>query len=350
MFFGETSCGYGLVFFESRNSQPSLIGVRRTIESFSIPELPVEWSVVDTELILCGADGTGRVTGASLGPFALWHQGIETALRALTNLQGVHTMGPCTIGSTKHPGFPPESPATLESVFDWLRAQTFSTLSRPGCLPVYCLGDHTFSAATVGKALEIIPDLHVLWVDAHADTNTPATSPSGNLHGMPASMLMHETVDAAHTFSTYSKLLPKKCLRPEALHFWGIRDLDPAERDILRRHTGLVATMSDIDRYSTAALADKLLERIPDGGSLWVSFDVDSVDPLTAPGTGTPVPEGLTKREAFTLAEILASAVASGRIKLAGVEVVEVNPLLDNAGASEFAVVWVASILGKSIL
>jgi len=313
----------------------------------------VEWVVLDTlntELILCGVDGTGRVTGSSLGPFALWHFGIMDALRGVSQLQSASVFGPYTVSTEGRDGFPPERQLSVSEAFEWLGKATGAALDHGNRTPVICLGDHTFSAASVAAGVARIPGLQVLWIDAHADLNTPATSPSGNLHGMPAAMLTHLTIPTAESFAQYRDLLPRDCLAPTSLHYWGVRDLDTAEREILRGHPGFVATMSDIDRFSTSTLAEKLLERIAPGGPLWISFDIDSVDPLSAPGTGTPVPEGLTKREALTLAEILAGHAAEGRVRIAGVEVVELNPLRDKGRSCDFAVTWVASILGKSIL
>ena len=328
---------------------------------------------MDTELILCGIDGTGFMTGSSLGPLALWQLGLEDAVRAQSSLRGIQLFGPHTIGGShleelvreaclnnpvlmrKNPSwnakkpYPPGSGLTIFEAFDWIRTAVDKVLVK-GRTPVICHGDHTFSAASVGRGVAKIPGLNVLWVDAHADFNTPDTSPSGNIHGMPAAMLIHETIPTRASFGPLSRLLPETCLDPIALHYWGVRDLDPAERKILSAHPGFVATMSDVDRYGTTAQVDALLARIPHGGPLWISFDIDSVDPLWAPATGTPVPEGLTKREAFTLAEILSEHASQGRIRIAGVEVVEVNPLRDKARSCDFAVAWIASILGKTIL
>ena len=213
-------------------------------------------------------------------------------------------------------------------------------------------GDHSIALGTVAAALKARPSTKVLWVDAHADCNSPATSPSGNAHGMPLAFLLglvepKELGDAAHAFAWLEDVR----LDPRNLAFVGLRDVDAAERKILlklRERGCSVSTMHDVDRKGIGQVVDSALDHLGDG-PLHCSLDVDACDPLIAPATGTAVRGGLTYREAHFLCEALS---ATGR--LGSLDVVEVNSALaDPAGAKatvDLAKGLVASALGAVIL
>ncbi len=209
-----------------------------------------------------------------------------------------------------------------------------------GRLPLFLGGDHSIAVGTIGGVTHAGP-CGVLWVDAHGDMNTFETSPSGNLHGMPLAALLGrgapELVDVGR---------PGPKLTADQVIVIGARALDCEERTFVKEAGIRVYTMREIDERGVATVAREALERLAHLPRLHVSLDMDSVDPTEAPGVGTPVPGGLTFREAHLLMEIFAD---DGRT--ASIDVVEVNPILDQRNATgHMGVALVASLLGKSIL
>ena len=206
--------------------------------------------------------------------------------------------------------------------------------------PIFLGGDHAMSIGTIGGMSAHGP-LGVIWVDAHGDFNTPDTTPSGNIHGMPMAVL----TGAGHP-DLVNLGRPGAKLRPQEIVMIGIRDLDAQERANLA-HSGInVYTMRDVDERGMATVARRALARLNRLPRLHVSFDMDSLEPGVAPGVGTPVTGGLTFREAHLLMEILAE---SG--KVCSADVVEVNPILDAGNRkAEVAVELMASLLGQQIL
>lgn len=206
--------------------------------------------------------------------------------------------------------------------------------------PIFLGGDHSIALGTVGAAAENRA-LGVLWIDAHGDFNTPETSPTGNLHGMPLAALtgrgLPELVEVVG---------PGPTLADADAAILGVRSLDPGERDLLRASGVGVFTMREVDEAGIGRIAHQALERLDHCTALHVSLDMDSLDPSQAPGVGTPVPGGFTYREAHLLMEIIAS---SG--KVTSIDVVEINPILDHSNrTAQIAVELVASLLGESIL
>ncbi len=207
-------------------------------------------------------------------------------------------------------------------------------------IPIFLGGDHSIAIGTVSGTACAGP-VGLIWIDAHGDFNTPETSPSGNIHGMPVAALIGrghpDLVDLGH---------PGPKLRPQEIAMIGIRDLDGAEREALAGAGIHVYTMRDIDELGMATVARRALSHLNHLQRIHVSLDMDSIDPDVAPGVGTPVPGGLTYREAHLLMEILAE---SG--KTASIDVVEINPILDDGNrTAELAVELVASLLGQRIL
>ena len=184
--------------------------------------------------------------------------------------------------------------------------------------------------------------LGVLWIDAHGDINTPETSPSGNIHGMPlATLLGFGAGELTSIAGADAKVSPGN------VALVGIRSLDSGEKKRLKETGVQVHTMSDIDRHGVPRIMKKALARVTDGTDfVHVSLDLDAVDPAVAPGVGTPVKGGLDYREAHLIMETIADAGV-----MTSLEVVEVNPILDAGNASaEFAVELVQSAFGKKIL
>jgi arginase len=209
-----------------------------------------------------------------------------------------------------------------------------------GRVPVFLGGDHSISVGTVGGVTAPGP-AGVLWIDAHGDLNTPETSPSGNIHGMPLAALLGLGAPQLVNLGRPGAKLPVG-----DVVLVGVRDLDPPERELLRRHDVRVYTMSEIDDRGIADVTRDALERLAHTPRLHVSLDLDVVDPREAPGVGTPVMGGITYREAHLLMEIVAR---DGR--LGSADIVEVNPMLDTHNrTAEMAVELVASLFGKSIL
>ncbi len=204
---------------------------------------------------------------------------------------------------------------------------------------VLCLGgDHSIALGTVSAALHRANPVGVIWVDAHGDFNTPATTPSGNVHGMVVSSLMGLGPDLL--------AIGERRLRPDQIVMVGTRDLDAEERAALRASGIKVMTMRVIDEKGMANVVRDALRVLRDVETIHVSFDMDALDPSLAPGVGTPVPGGLTYREAHLLLEMLAD---DGRVR--SMDVVEVNPILDVSNrTAQVAVGLAASLFGQRII
>jgi arginase len=201
--------------------------------------------------------------------------------------------------------------------------------------PIVLGGDHSLAMGSVSGVAR--GRVGVIWVDAHADFNTPETSPSGNIHGMPLAVL------SGLGDSRLTEVF--RAVDPKDLVLIGVRSVDPGEARLLKELGVRVYTMHEVDRLGIAPIAEEALDHLS-GLSLHVSLDADVLDPTLAPGVGTPVPGGLTYREAHLFMEILA---LSGRVK--SLDLVEVNPILDERNRTAEMMVGLAlSLLGKRIL
>ena len=215
-----------------------------------------------------------------------------------------------------------------------------------GAFPLVLGGDHSLAAGSVAASADWLRrtssrPLGLIWVDAHGDMNTPATTESGNVHGMPlAALLGQEPAELASIGSTPSVM-------PLNTVLVGIRNLDQREKEQIKASGVHVFTMKDIDRDGIAKVAERAIELASDGtGGIHVSFDMDVCDPLIAPGVGTPVKGGFDYREAHMIMELVAD---SGQ--LVALDLVEVNPTLDLRNATaEFGTELALSALGKGIL
>ena len=204
-----------------------------------------------------------------------------------------------------------------------------------GVFPIVLGGDHSLSMGSVAGAARG-RRVGGVWVDAHADFNTPETSPSGNVHGMPLAVLS----GLGHPRLTEVF----RAVDPKDVVLVGVRSLDPGEKRLLKEAGVRVYTMHEVDRLGVARIAEEVLKHLQ-GLPLHVSLDADVLDPTLAPGVGTPVPGGLTYREAHLLMEILAE---SGRVQ--SLDLVEVNPILDERNRTAEMLVGLAlSLLGKRI-
>jgi len=215
-----------------------------------------------------------------------------------------------------------------------------------GALPIVLGGDHSVAAGSVGASADAAfargAHLGLIWVDAHGDMNTPATTTSGNVHGMPlAALLGHEPAE----LSRIGQRVPK--MRADKTVLIGIRNLDDLEKQQIRDSGVHVFTMKDIDREGIANVVERALSIATSGTSgVHVSFDLDVCDPTIAPGVGTPVKGGLDYREAHMLMEMVAD---SGR--LVALDLVEVNPILDTQNQTAvLAAELASSALGMRII
>jgi arginase len=218
--------------------------------------------------------------------------------------------------------------------------QVGQTAIEAGYLPLFIGGDHSIAVGTVGGVTHSGPS-GLLWIDAHGDFNTPESSPTGNLHGMPLAALLGL---GAPELVNLGRPGPK--MASSEVILIGVRNLDPREKVLLKESGIKIYTMREIDERGMAAVATEALERLSHLPHLHVSLDMDSLDPSEAPGVGTPVPGGLTYREAHLLMEIIADCACVGSI-----DVVEINPILDQRNqTAKMALELLASLLGQSIL
>jgi arginase len=236
----------------------------------------------------------------------------------------------------------------LASVAGWSRMlcrETY-TATKSGRVPIVIGGDHSLSIGSVSgiarHCAEAGRELFVLWLDAHADFNTPATSPSGNMHGMSAAALCGEPgLDGIFGNEPHGLVDPKN------LCIFGVRAIDRGERELLHARGVDVVDMRRLDEFGASALMRRFIERVRErNGVLHVSLDVDFLDPLLAPGVGTTVPGGATFREAHLIMEMLHDSALVGSL-----DVVELNPFLDERGKSALLLVdLVASLFGRQIV
>ena len=215
-----------------------------------------------------------------------------------------------------------------------------------GALPLVLGGDHSLAAGSVAASADYIRattgrPLGLIWVDAHGDMNTPDTTTSGNVHGMPlAALLGQEPIELARIGSSPSVVAAHTVLI-------GIRNLDEDEKAHIRASGVHIFTMKDIDRHGIATIAEQAIAIAANGtGGIHVSFDLDVCDPQVSPGVGTPVRGGLDYREAHMVMELVADSS-----RLTALDLVEVNPTIDIRNTTaEFATELALSALGKRIL
>ena len=223
--------------------------------------------------------------------------------------------------------------------------QTRSALAE-GRFPVVLGGDHALAAGSIAGAAAHLRAtggrLGAIWIDAHGDLNTPGTSRSGNVHGMPLAALLGHGDKAMFGISGETP-----ALRTSDVALVGLRDLDLPERTHIKKWGLSAFTMRALDERGTRQVIEEAIAvATRDTAGIWVSFDMDVIDPAEAPGVGTAVPGGMTYREAHLAMEMLADTG-----KLVGLDVVEVNPVLDERNrTAEIACELILSALGKRIL
>jgi len=305
-------------------------------------------------------DLCGKRLGSRLGPAALRLAGLE---RAFDELHVDFSWGGDLDGSSEKELGEAREMGELAALIDRiaeLRKRTETSLVDEKT-PLVLGGDHAIAMGSVAAALNHFGEkMALLWIDAHADINTPGSSTTGNVHGMPLAALMGMPSGVADErdplWRRLLDILGPARLRIEHTAWCGLRDVDPPERALIRSHGGCMATtMADVDRYGLIWELRRFDAWMRTQGAthLWISFDVDALDPILAPGTGTAVTGGFSYREAHLIAEVLYEMLNAENCpyKLAGLDVVEVNPLFDrNNETAKMAVQWIGSLFGKSIL
>jgi len=284
--------------------------------------------------------------GVDMGPSAVRVAGLEARLEALGHQVEDGGNVPVAIPEQKKEGaanakYLKEITATCtkhaELVFKTLEA---------GKVPISLGGDHSMAAGTVSGVAEFYRKQNqrvgLIWIDAHTDINTPETSPSGNVHGMPlAAILGLWPGELANIYDFSPKVKPENCV------LVGVRDIDAVEKENVRRAGIGVFTMRDIDERGMRTVMEDALSIAGRGTAGYhISLDMDWVDPEDAPGVGTPVRGGATYREAHLAMEIIAD---HGR--MLSFEIVEVNPVIDEHNqTADLAVELALSAFGKKIL
>jgi arginase len=284
--------------------------------------------------------------GVDMGPSALRVAGLQGRIKHLGHQ--VEDVGNISVRQPEEMPIGEKRAKYVEEIADAckdLGAAVQKSLEE-GYLPLVLGGDHSIAAGSIsGVAAHFHKDkrqIGCIWLDAHSDMNTPETSPSGNVHGMPLAGIMGYGVPELYDLYDYK---PK--IEPQNVVLVGVRDLDTAEKKFIKKLGVRVFTMRDIDeRGMREVMADALKYAMDDTDGIAVSLDMDFVDPSDAPGVGTPVRGGVTYREAHLAMEMIADSEA-----MASLEIVEINPVIDEHNRTALlGVELVLSSLGKKIL
>src|SRR3712207_1148737 len=278
--------------------------------------------------------------GVDMGPSAIRYARLQTALEELgypvTDLGNAQTPIPETVekeGEMRHL-------AAVRGVCEEVAEEAEAMISEE-VFPIFLGGDHSISIGTVSGVARSSGRTGVVWLDAHADFNLPETSPSGNIHGMPLSVLTGRGHPDLVTIGGEGE-----SVRTEDVVILGLRSVDVKERGLLLEAGVRVYTMKEIDAYGVASVVRRALRDLSHLERVHFSFDLDVVDPGVAPGVGTPVRGGLTYREAHLVMELINEAGI-----VTSLDVVEVNPILDDRNeTAELAVELVASLMGRQII
>lgn len=279
-----------------------------------------------------------------MGPSAIRYAGLRRGIEALGHL--VKDLGDLDVPLSDNldPGDPKLK--YLDPIVAIARklSDMVATVMAGGSIPIVLGGDHSLALGSVVGATSGGRRVGLIWLDTHGDFNTHETTPSGNIHGMPLAALCGIGDEALVTLGGSVGSEPK--VSPSNIAIVGARDLDAGERDLLRKAGVSVFSMTTIDRRGIGAVMEEAIKIASEGtDGIYVSLDLDVVDPAYAPGVGTPAPGGLTFREAHLALEMVAATD-----KLLGMDVVEVNPILDRFNrTAELAVQFILSGLGKVV-
>lgn len=276
--------------------------------------------------------------GVNMGPAAIRYAGVKHEIKEL----GYEVIDKGDL-IPKAEGATSEKLRFYEQVNDVNKKLYEETLKshEEGAFPVILGGDHSVAAGSISATAKHFKNIGVIWIDAHGDWNNDESSPSGNMHGMPFSAVCGAGPDIMVDFGQEPVYVKTK----NAVQIAG-RDIDPMERIRMREHGVTVFSIADIDRMGMPAVIEEAIKIASDGTEgIHVSFDVDSITPEAAPGTGTIVHSGLTLREAFYLVETLCASE-----KVLALDMVEVNPMLDIKNQTgDLAKELILSVLGKVV-
>lgn len=285
--------------------------------------------------------------GVDMGPFAVRYTDLRTRLERIghTVIEGGNIAVPFREDAERGAQRGARYLGAITDVCAAIAADTRRAVAA-GEVPLVLGGDHSLAGGSIAGAAAHFnargEQIGVIWIDAHADLNTPGTSRSGNVHGMP---LAHLLGHGDQRFAGVAGLAP--AILPEHLALVALRDIDEPERDHIRKWKLNAATMRTVDERGIRTVMQEAIARASTGtAGIWLSLDMDCLDPEAAPGVGTAVPGGMTYREAHLAMEMLAD---TGR--LIGMDLVEVNPVLDEHNrTAEVAAELALSALGKRIL
>lgn len=290
--------------------------------------------------------GAGR-RGTDMGPSALHVAGLVPAIRRLGHtVKDFESIGTPSFEERMHGDRNARFLDEIVRVCTRLAARAEAAVDA-GQFPLVLGGDHSIAVGTISGMCRAFrrrgQRLGVVWVDAHADMNTPESSPSGNIHGMPLACLLGHGPEAL----TRGMISDGPALNPEDVVVIGARDVDAREGTLVKQLGVRIYTMSELDARGTAVCLREAMVHVQRHTSgIHLSFDLDGVDPTEAPGVGTPVPGGLNLRESHLVCEW-----ASQTGKLVGMEMVELNPTRDvHNKTAELARWLIESALGRSIL
>jgi len=277
--------------------------------------------------------------GVDMGPSAIRYTRLNEALEELgypvTDLGNVETPIPETVEEREDA----DNVGAIRDVCEET-AERAARMVSDSIFPVFLGGDHAISIGTVSGVAKSAGRTGLLWLDAHADFNTPESSPSGNVHGMPLATL------TGRGYPDLVDLGGGAAVRAEDVAVVGLRSVDRDEREFLAEAGVNVYTMKDVDAYGIASVVRSALKDLSYLDRVHLSFDLDVVDPEVAPGVGTPVRGGITYREAHLVMELINEAAV-----VTSLDVVEINPILDSRnGTAELAVELVESLMGRQII
>ncbi|MCL8206561.1 MAG: arginase [Actinomycetia bacterium] len=278
--------------------------------------------------------------GVDMGPSAIRYAGLQERLQRIGHTVVDVGNVPVPVPESRRPQWPRLKYLNEIVKVNRILARTVERALDEGALPLVLGGDHALAIGSLAGLLRRHARVGVLWFDAHGDFNTDATTPSGNIHGMPVATavgLGHPALKAPFR---------DRFVEPRKVVYVGVRTLDPGEAELMRQAQVTVFTMHEVDKYGMRDVIARALDIVGEGtDAVHVSFDIDCVDPLYAPGSGTPYPGGLTEREAHLALELISEAGV-----MTSMDMVEVNPILDERNRTGvLAAELIASALGKRI-
>ncbi|MED1564329.1 arginase [Alkalihalobacillus alcalophilus ATCC 27647 = CGMCC 1.3604] len=277
--------------------------------------------------------------GVDMGPSAIRYAGLEATLKRLSD--EVFDFGDIPVSRER------EKVQKLRHLNEIVEACTalanqIEEVETAGYFPLVLGGDHSTAIGTLAGVAKMKKNLGLIWYDAHGDLNTLETSPSGNIHGMPLAVSLGLGEDELIEIGK-----AKIKVKPESVVIIGARSLDEGEKALIKQLGIKVFTMHEIDRLGMAHVMEEAIAHVTKGtDGVHLSFDLDALDPLEAPGVGTPVVGGVTYRESHLAMEMLAEAKI-----ITSAEFVEVNPILDEKNiTAEAAVALIGSLFGQKLL